>query len=90
MIKIYRKTGTIKAEQFDGSDEMIKKYGIIKETFVIDGLWETDDYQYCIKTREGKLTVNIGDWIVTGLNGEYRAISDDVFKKKYAELLQIK
>lgn len=28
MIKIYRKTANIKAEQFDGSDEMIEKYGI--------------------------------------------------------------
>ena len=28
MIKIYRKTATIKAEQFDGSEEMADKYDI--------------------------------------------------------------
>ena len=26
MIKIYRKTATIKTEQFDGSKEMVKRY----------------------------------------------------------------
>lgn len=86
MLKEYRKTATIKAEQFDGSDAMIKKYGIIKEVFVIDGWGTTDDYRYCIKTREGKLVVNIGEWITTDVNGEYWPIADDVFKKTYEEV----
>ena len=29
MLKEYRKTATIKAEQFDGSKEMMKKYRLI-------------------------------------------------------------
>lgn len=29
MIKVYRKTDTIRAEQFDGSDEMVDKYELI-------------------------------------------------------------
>lgn len=86
MLKEYRKTATIKAEQFDGSEEMIKKYGIIKEAFVIDGWGVTDDYQYFIKTLEGKLIVNIGDWIATGVNGENWAIVDEIFKKTYEEV----
>lgn len=86
MIKIYRKTGTIKAEQFDGSEDMINKYGIIKESFVIDGWGPTDDYQYCIKTREGKLIVNIGDWIATGVESEHWTIADEIFRKTYEEV----
>lgn len=86
MLKEYRKTSTIKAEQFDGSEEMMNKYGIIKETFVIDGWGTTDDYRYCIKTREGKLVVNIGDWIATGVEGEYWAIDDEIFNKTYEEV----
>lgn len=81
MLKEYRKTATIKAEQFDGSEEMIKKYGIIKEAFVIDGWGATDDYQYCIKTREGKLIVNVGDWIVTDNVDGFDVIADEIFKK---------
>ncbi|WP_286102939.1 hypothetical protein [Pediococcus pentosaceus] len=86
MLKEYRKTATIKAEQFDGSEEMIKKYGIIKEAFVIDGWGTTDDYQYCIKTLEGDLVVGIGDWIATGVEGEHWAIADEIFKKTYEEV----
>ncbi|TPV67407.1 DUF1642 domain-containing protein [Lactiplantibacillus plantarum] len=44
MTKVYRKTGTIKAEKFNGI------------------------------------------WILTGVNGEHWMISDNLFKKTYAEL----
>ena len=76
MLKEYRKTATIKAEQFDGSEEMIKKYGI----------GTIDNYQYYIKTLEGDLVIRIGDWIATGVNGEHWAIADEIFKKTYEEV----
>ncbi|QBX94253.1 DUF1642 domain-containing protein [Lactiplantibacillus plantarum] len=78
MIKVYRKTGTIKAEQFDGSDEMINKYHI-----------ELDHTYWCpfrLETPDGWLGVNINDWITTGVNSEHWPIADSVFKKTYAEL----
>lgn len=78
MIKIYRKTTTIKAEQFDGSDEMIEKYNITPPMPL--------DPDYTINTLEGDMALGIGDWVATGVNGENWAISDDVFKKTYAEL----
>lgn len=82
MIKVYRKTANIKAEQFDGSDETIKRYklGFSK------GMDTGTIYEYTILTTEGRMDLNIGDWIATGVNGEHWAISDDVFKKTYAEL----
>ena len=78
MIKIYRKTATIKAEQFDGSDEMIEKYNITPPMPL--------DPDYTINTLEGDMVIGVGDWVATGLNGEQWPISDDVFRKTYAEL----
>ena len=78
MIKVYRKTATIKAEQFDGSNDMIDKYHIEHD--------EAYMVPFRLETPEGWLGVNIHDWIATGVNGEYWPIADDVFKKTYAKL----
>lgn len=78
MIKVYHKTATIKAEQFDGSDEMVKKYNIMPPMPL--------DPDYTINTLKGDMVLGVGDWIATGANGEHWAIADDVFKKTYAEL----
>lgn len=78
MIKVYHKVATIEAEQFDGSDKMVKKYNITPPMPL--------DPDYTINTMEGDMVLGVGDWIPTGVNGENWAISDDVFKKTYAEL----
>ncbi|MGY5232841.1 hypothetical protein ACW9VY_01360 [Lactiplantibacillus plantarum] len=80
MIKIYRTTATIKAEQFDGSDEMIDKYELI-DTGTMLGTHHSPEVYL---TGSGKL--DVGDWIATGVNGEHWAIANDVFKKTYAKL----
>lgn len=78
MIKIYRKTGTIKAEQFNGSNEMVKKYHIdFDDPYVL---------QFRIETMQGWEWLAVGDWIATGVNGEHWPIVDDVFKNTYIEL----
>lgn len=82
MLKEYRKTATIKAERFDGSEEMIKKYNL--------GIWKGQDtgevYEYSIPTKEGRLDLNLGDWIATGVEVEHWAIADDIFRKTYEEV----
>lgn len=78
MIKVYRKTATIKAEQFDGSDEMVKKYNITPPMPL--------DPDYTINTLEGNMVLGVGDWIATGIKGEHWPIASDVFKNTYAEL----
>ncbi|AUV57274.1 hypothetical protein [Lactobacillus phage Satyr] len=75
MIKVYRKTATIKAEQFDGTKQNADKLGLFKYR----GGWY-------LETLEGSMLVTNGYWIATGVNGEHWAIADDVFKKTYAEL----
>ena len=80
MIKIYRKTATINAEQFDGSDEMVDKYELIDAGTMLGTHHSPELYL----TGSGK--VDVGDWIATGVNDEHWTIADDVFKKTYAEL----
>lgn len=90
MVKVYRKTGTIKAEQFDGSKEMAKRYGA--ELYSDSGYGyyavedEPDGDGYVLITLEGELLLRTNDWIATGANGEHWPIAEDVFKKTYAEL----
>ena len=39
---------------------------------------------YCeIKTLEGVMRANIGDWIIKGVKGEFYPCKDDVFKMTY-------
>lgn len=73
MMREYRKKTPIKAEQFDGSDEMIKRYSIhvfnpnlAKNIFFL-----------------GINGLSIGDWIATGIDGEHWAIADDIFRRTY-------
>ncbi|WP_436700770.1 DUF1642 domain-containing protein [Lactiplantibacillus plantarum] len=80
MIKVYRKTATIKAEQFDGSDEMVDKYELIDAGTMLGTHHSPELYL----TGSGK--INVGDWIATGVSGEHWTIADDVFKQTYAEL----
>jgi len=80
MIKEYRKVSTIKAEQFDGSDEMMEKYRILPDYNY--GL--RDDHWFEINhNTEDEINLLVGDWIVTGSNGEHCVIRDDIFKKTY-------
>lgn len=81
MLKEYRKTATIKAEQFDGSEEMMNKYVMGKVASSVSA-----SHRYCIFTKEGPLGLDIGDYIATGVEGEHWAVSDEIFKKTYEEV----
>ncbi|MDD2707524.1 MAG: hypothetical protein PHV34_05895 [Verrucomicrobiae bacterium] len=36
-----------------------------------------------ISTLEGKMTANLGDWIIKGVNGEFYPCKPDIFEKSY-------
>lgn len=86
MIKTYRKIATISAEQFDGSDKQIKKYGIRPPYPQEIGTITDEEWRPLLPTKEGLMTCHVGDWVATGVNGEHWPIYDDVFRKTYAEL----
>lgn len=78
----YIKTVPIEAEQFDGSQEMMNKYDIVVCSTMPDGRVLEPSLCY-IKTLEGVLQIHVGDWIATGVKGEYLAIADEIFKRTY-------
>lgn len=61
MIGTYRKTDTIKAEQFDGSDEMVDKYELIdagtmhgthhSPELYLTGSWNYDEQELIVRAR---------------------------------------
>lgn len=56
-----------------------KKYRKIP---VVVEAYQTDK-ELWIKTLEGTMHADIGDWIITGVNGEMYPCKPDVFSKTY-------
>ena len=83
MLKEYRKKITIKAEQFDGSEKMARKYGgkINPEYCIFAG-----EPRFVLPTKEGGMKFDTGDWIATGIDGEHWVIEDSIFKRTYEEV----
>jgi len=73
MLQTYRKTVTVQAEQFDGSEKMIKKYDIEKHE--MDG-----DTWFDLNTVEGAMEIVKGDWIVSCESGTW-FIPDKIFRR---------
>ena len=53
-----------------------RKKSIIVEAYM------TKEIMY-IETLEGTMKANIGDWIITGVNGEQYPCKPDIFEKTY-------
>jgi hypothetical protein len=43
----------------------------------------SEDVRLCIKTLEGTMTANRGDYIIQGVNGELYPCKPDIFEKTY-------
>ena len=80
MIKEYCKTATIRAEQYQGTDEQNKRYNI--SIYPLGPYNLLNEHAY-LPTVEGDMELNTGDWIATGIEGEHCVIKDSVFKKTY-------
>lgn len=61
---------------------MIKKYR--KKPVIIEA-YKTDK-PVIIKTLEGDMKASVGDYIITGVNGEQYPCKPDIFKKTYEEV----
>lgn len=59
----------------------MKKFNVRKKQVEVTA-YQTNSVKY-IDTLEGKMKANIGDWIVTGVNGEQYPVKPDIFKKTY-------
>lgn len=100
-IDTYRKIATVKAERFwmvdnDKIDYYRAKYGItqIGDLSEISSFNPTagtqvyymGDDSYAIPTLEGKMIINNGDWILTGVDGEHWAVKNEIFNKTYKKV----
>lgn len=45
------------------------------------------DKEMDIETLEGVMHANIGDWIITGINGEQYPCKPDIFEKTYEPII---
>lgn len=55
-----------------------------KKPIIIDA-YQTNE-TLIIKTLEGNMLANIGDWIITGINGEKYPCKPEIFEKTYEEV----
>ena len=79
MLHKYRKTATIQAEQFDGSLNQITKYKV----HIVGPTTFDDKTFFLLPTKEGNMSIDVGDWIATGVDGEHLVIAPDIFERTY-------
>ncbi len=75
MLKKYRKVEFVDAEQFDGSEEMIKRYKLVG--YGPDAYRFSWDYSFTAIVK--------GDFIITDEDGFHDVVSEDVFREDYEE-----
>lgn len=83
MAKYRKKPVVIEAVQIPDSEDMVK-WGELAVFLGAGGPWIVNDQKGIdIKTLEGTMTGNIGDFIIKGVNGEYYPCKPDIFEKTY-------
>ncbi|MCG0570817.1 prophage protein [Lactiplantibacillus plantarum] len=94
MIKAYRKTAIIRAEQFDGSQTSLFGYEVMPDSLLDALTGEPAYYSILIDDVESEpddfpddneVSFEIGDWIVNEAD-EIKVMADEEFKQQYAEL----
>lgn len=83
MVKRYKtKPCEIQAIRWNGNNEKEMFY------FIRDNYYINHDLDFIIKTLEGDMRADIGDYIIKGLRGEFYPCKPDVFEKKYELISQ--
>ena len=63
----------------------MKKMKFRKKPVIIEA-YQTK-VEMIIPTLEGNMKASIGDWIITGINGEQYPCKPDIFEKTYEKVL---
>ena len=84
-IKEYRKTATIKAVKLthDNLDDVAAWCGGTSYRLAHRGDHGEDISHVTIKTLEGTMRADLGDWVAKGIQGEFWPIKPDVFAASY-------
>lgn len=72
----------IEAFQWDGTDKCLDSVNWICDKLDDKSVERTLQHLY-IKTLEGVMKADIGDYIIKGVNGELYPCKPDIFKKTY-------
>lgn len=78
-MKYRKKPVVIEAVQFDGTDESVDWL----YPQLVSGEIGRSCNRLHIKTLEGVMTANVGDYIIKGVNGEFYPCKPDIFEKTY-------
>lgn len=81
MSKFKKKPVVIEAVQFDGTDKSVE--WLLPQ--LTSGQIGRSSCHLHIKTLEGVMTADIGDWIIQGVNGEFYPCKPDIFEKTYED-----
>lgn len=81
-MKYRKKPVVIEAVQFDGTDESVD--WLYDE--LVNGDIGRNSRGLYIKTLEGVMTADIGDYIIKGINGEFYPCKPDIFNKTYEKV----
>lgn len=74
-----KKPVVIVAEQYHSGIPMSNEF---RSLFSEDVFFD-DVGVLCIRTREGTMTANSGDWIIRGIKGEFYPCKPDIFDATY-------
>lgn len=79
-MKFRKKPAVIEAIQWDGK---IGTFWNIAELSTDREVSSIDGGLLSIKTLEGTMVANIGDWVIKGVKGEIYPCRDDIFEMTY-------
>jgi len=82
-MKFRKKPVVIEAIQYNGRNmiEITKFIGTAREV--------SEDFmteQIAIRTLEGIMKVDVGDWVIKGVKGEFYPVKDDIFRATYEKV----
>lgn len=85
MAKYRKKQVIIEAVQFhpQGDHRLQLPEGVMGIPSPNADNWAYEGCQFYIQTLEGRMTVNDGDWIITGVKGERYPCKADIFQETY-------
>ena len=96
MPKYRKKPVVIEAERFDGQNmpSLARQANLDNGdgkpgnpvVFLVSDLGPENTYHLSIRTLEGTMRGEKGDWLIRGVNGEVYPCKDDIFRKTYDEV----
>lgn len=81
MPKYRKKPVVIEAIRWTGLNDCLN--GTVFQEGLHAGLAERTDKALPIKTLEGTMLANVGDWIIQGVKGEFYPCKPDIFEATY-------